>query len=189
MIKCIAVGDDQQRLNFIIKEREALLGEEISVPSFLLLIKNYGYIFIENDTFLGSFVLMPYSQYDFPRPSFPSSYRPKSNFAHIGFITSRSKKSNIFEIINAFSEQLSERGDLIFPLTITAKASTNHGLLFQYICGFQRSYGKEDIENSGYGAITIKKPFDSLMWAKKNYRKALAEYRRDIDKYQHAIHP
>jgi hypothetical protein len=74
-------------------------------------------------------------------------------------------------------------------LTITAKASTKHGLLFQYMCGFQRAYGKEDIENSGYGAITINKPFDSLAWAKKNFRKALSEYRRDIDKYQHAIHP
>lgn len=189
MIKCDRVNSDKDRLSFILEERESLLGEIPSGSHFINLFQNYGYVFLDEGRLCGSFALIPYSQYDFPRPSFPSSYRPKSNFAHIGFITSRSKNSNIFEIINAFSEKLSERDDLIFPLTITAKASTNHGLLFQYICGFQRSYGKEDIENSGYGAITIKKPFDSLMWAKKNYRKALAEYRRDIDKYQHAIHP
>ncbi|WP_153940722.1 hypothetical protein [Acidithiobacillus thiooxidans] len=166
-----------------------VLGESINVPSFSLLIKNFGYIFIEDGKFIGSFVLIPYSKYHFPKPKFPDGYRPRSNYAHIGFITSSSKKNNIFDLVRAFSEALEKRPDLIFPLTITAKASTKHGLLFQYMCGFQRAYGKEDIENSGYGAITINKPFDSLAWAKKNFRKALSEYRRDIDKYQHAIHP
>ncbi len=188
MIDCVKVGNDAERMDFIINDRGNLLGEPINVPSFYLLLKEYGYIFMDDQRFIGSFVLVPYSKYYFPKPMLPEGYRPKSNFAHIGFITS-SKNNNIFDIIKSFSETLENRSDLIFPLTITAKASTNHGLLFQYICGFKRAFGDEDITNAAYGAITINKPLDGLTWARKNFKRAMLEYRRDIDKYQHAIHP
>lgn len=189
MIRCERVLDDEQKFNFIVKERLSLLEDTASGEHLSIFLRTYGYVFLEGESITGSFMLIPYSQHDYPSPSFPSAYRPKSNLAHIGFITSSSNKNNIFDIIKAFSESLMERDDLIFPLTITAKASTNHGLLFQYICGFIRAFGKDDNDKAAYGAITINKPLDGFNWARENFKKAMLEYRRDIDKYQHAIHP
>ncbi|MDD5280610.1 hypothetical protein [Acidithiobacillus sp.] len=190
MLTARPILNDEKMLSFFLKERVNATRQSEIDDNVILMSSNYGYLFIdeENSEYAGSFVLTPYSEHAYPDPSFPSDLRPISNLAHIGFITSTNKKNSILDLIKAFSDTLKERKDLLFPLTITAKAVTEQGLLFQYICGFSRAYGLDRSEMAAFGAITINKSHDSWLWAKKNIRQAIRDYRHDIDRYKPSIH-
>jgi hypothetical protein len=130
----------------------------------------------------GAFVLAPYSPAFYPKPVFPNAWRPKSNFAQIQFIAYDGKE-HITSVIQAFCDSMVLRNDLIFPLTVTAHASTEKGLLLQYISGFIRVFGG-DLTQQEFGAVKINDPMDSVAFAKPGWRNALKSYRSKVGTYQ-----
>lgn len=165
--------------------RHEFFSEQDGVNDYMRqLYRLNGYLLQDDgDTgYSGAFVLAPYSPAFYPKPVFPNAWRPKSNFAQIQFIAYDGKE-HITKIIQAFCVSMKLRDDLVFPLTVTAHASTEKGLLFQYISGFKRVFGS-DLTQQEFGAVTINDPMDAVAFAKTNWRNTLKSYRSKVGTYQ-----
>lgn len=96
----------------------------------------YGYLLCDDtdQNVRGIFSMIPYSEIGYPKPSFPTHWRPQSRFFYSSVLAYRGAYNALAVLRTILVE--SRFGQLVEPVTVTAELATEEGKrFFLGLCG------------------------------------------------------
>lgn len=177
----IPVANDLGRLDQFNAERKRvdhrIMGHSRLSTIYDELHLRYGYLLADDDQsdVRGFFSMIPYSEIGYPRPSFPTHWRPQSKLFHSGVLAYRGRYGAL-AIVRAIVGE-SDFGDMRHPITITAELVTDAGKrFFMDVCG-----ATQISQNAGHpvAALTFAQRLDVYHIAKNRIRGAVTKGHRE----------
>lgn len=137
----------------------------------------YGYLLCddEKENVRGIFSMIPYSELGYPKPSFPTHWRPQSRFFYSSILAYRGSYNALAIVRTIFVE--SRFGQMLEPVTVTAELATEEGKRFSIdLCGAEVTSTKSQ---SPVAAITFANRLDVYYRARDRARERIRAERKN----------
>jgi hypothetical protein len=140
----------------------------------------YGYLLCDDNeqNVRGIFSMIPYSEIGYPKPSFPTHWRPKSRFFYSSILAYRGSYNALAVLRTILIE--SRFGQMVEPITVTAELATEEGKrFFVDLCGADAIDAKSQ---HPMAAITFANRLDVYHLARDRVREGIHAERGEKNK-------